>query len=270
MTSKFPETHRLLMQEGHLISSCLSAGLTSLARAGTHDKGAFYSALFNLSIGLERLCKSMIIIERMLTSNLVAPSEAEMRRLGHNLLKLYDEICAISISRNMPLKGFGELDSITQSVIRLLNDFSKSSRYHNLDTLASGGGGKDPLAEWNKILGEIVSTDIPSHILSKKRGEIRSAIAPYKDIFFVIGTGLDGSSLSYNEAFELPAIHELAVKRAVLRLVTFFVSLRGVISKQCGDVYGLGLSSPPIPQMQEFLEWLWDDRSYVLRKKKWP
>ena len=38
-----------------------------------------------------------------------------------------------------------------------------------------------------------------------------------------------------------------------------------------GEAYGLvGVSVPPFPQMQEFLEWLWNDRQYVLRKKKWP
>jgi hypothetical protein len=42
--------------------------------------------------------------------------------------------------------------------------------------------------------------------------------------------------------------------------------IRDLISKLSGLAYGF--SQPPFPQMQEFLEWIWDDRQHVLRKRR--
>ena len=58
-----------LEQEGYLISSCLSMGLTELRKADVYNKGAFYSSFFNLSVGLERLLKSIIILIRLQKKN---------------------------------------------------------------------------------------------------------------------------------------------------------------------------------------------------------
>jgi len=70
---EFPKSFVLLQQEGYLISSCLSMGLTELRSANVHNKGSFYSSLFNLSVGIERLLKAIVIIEHMLNKNLSVP-----------------------------------------------------------------------------------------------------------------------------------------------------------------------------------------------------
>ncbi len=86
----FPPSFLLLQQEGHLISSCLTNGLTELRAANVHNKGAFYSALFNLSVGIERLLKAIVIIEHMLNNNLSVPNKRQLKRYGHNIVELYD------------------------------------------------------------------------------------------------------------------------------------------------------------------------------------
>jgi hypothetical protein len=55
--TKFPPSFLLLHQEGHLISACLALGLTELRVANVHNKGALYSSLLNISVGMERLMK---------------------------------------------------------------------------------------------------------------------------------------------------------------------------------------------------------------------
>jgi hypothetical protein len=87
---QFPPSFILLQQEGHLLSSCLANGLTDLRSANVHNKGAFYSALFNLSVGTERLLKAIVIIDHMLKNNLSVPSRGELKGYGHNILDLYD------------------------------------------------------------------------------------------------------------------------------------------------------------------------------------
>lgn len=78
----------LLQQEGHLFHSCLTVGLTALMTANLDRKGDFYSAFFQLSIGLERAMKVVIIIEHMATNQLKAPTKSQIQSYGHDLIQL--------------------------------------------------------------------------------------------------------------------------------------------------------------------------------------
>ena len=93
---KFPASFLLLQQEGYLIRGCLTTGLTQLRGANVHNKGAFYTALFNLSVGSERLLKAIIIIDYMVKNNLAVPSKKQLKTYGHDILELYDSCLAIS------------------------------------------------------------------------------------------------------------------------------------------------------------------------------
>lgn len=112
----YPETHRLQEQEGYLFRSCLTSGLTSLRAAGTHDKGKFYSSFFNLSIGVERLCKTIVIINRMLKNKMQPPSESKMRRLGHQITGLHTAVANIADEWDVP---FMALDQQTPTTLAL-------------------------------------------------------------------------------------------------------------------------------------------------------
>jgi hypothetical protein len=70
----FSDMWYLLQQEGYLTQSCLCNGLTALRHANINDKkGLYYSAFFELSIGLERMMKLIIIIHHMSNNNLTPP-----------------------------------------------------------------------------------------------------------------------------------------------------------------------------------------------------
>lgn len=145
----------LLQQEGHLIRSCLTKGLTELRAAHVHNIGGFYAALFNLSIGIERLLKATIIMDYMLSNNLTAPTRKQLRHYGHDILELYKSCVALSQAESSKLPPLETIDKQAQEILHLLNDFAQTTRYHNLDTLSSKGSGKDPLLHWNEILLEI-------------------------------------------------------------------------------------------------------------------
>ena len=70
------------------------------------------------------------------------------------------------------------------------------------------------------------------------------------------------------EALALPGLHDQAVGYAVLHLMNILSPIRDLISELSRLAYGFDVA--PFPQMQEFLEWIYDDRQYVLRKRKWP
>lgn len=105
---------------------------------------------------------------------------------------------------------------------------------------------------------------------NKILGQAKMVANAISDISITIMQGLDKQPLSTEEALALPGLHDQAVKYAVLHLITMLSPIRDLISTLSRLAYGLGVPQPPFPQMQEFLEWIWDDRQYVLRKKKWP
>ncbi|MBI2472441.1 MAG: hypothetical protein HYV59_14570 [Planctomycetes bacterium] len=270
MSHKFPGSFLLLQQEGYLIESCLTSGLTNLRKAHVHNKGGFYSALFNLSIGIERLLKAILIIDHMLQNNLSSPSKKQLKGYGHRLIDLYNSVFGVANREGVAVADFDSLDSINQNILNLLSNFAQSTRYYNLDSLDSRQLCKDPLSHWGEIIFAILNQDVSekqrTRVLSKA-GIIAKLI---ESKTMVLMHGLDQKPLTLESTFSLPSLHELAVKHAVLRLVSVLCPLRKLVRSLCHKTYGLGRTAPPIPQMQEFLEWLWDDRQYVLRKKKWP
>jgi len=264
-------TYSLLAQEGHLISSCLTTGLTELRSADVHNKGAFYTALFNLSIGLERLLKVIVIIDHMVTNAMNAPSKELLMPYRHDIVKLYKSCVAISDKLGSPLKPFDKIDEIDKDMLRSLNKFADKSRYHNLDSLCSPTDKADPLESWSKILLRIVDNDVSKQRINKILCDARKMSAAIKDCSHVAMVGLSNEPLTLESALTLPGLHEQGVRFAVLRLIKFLAPIRDLLR----DISQAALcvnDSPKqaVPFMEEFLDWVWDDRSYVLRKRRWP
>ena len=268
---QFPASFLLLQQEGYLIHSCLTSGLTDLRGANVHNKGGFYSALFNLSIGIERLLKAIFIIDHMLKHSLSAPSKKQLKKdYGHRVIDLYNSAVIVANQQGVQVAEFSSLDSINQDILNLLSDFAQTTRYHNLDSLGSGQSNQDPLSHWGEIILAILSQDVTQKQRTRILREAGVVASLIENNTMVLMHGLDQQPLSLENSLALPGLHEMAVKHAVLRLVSVLCPLRDLIRSLCHETYSLGLSSPPIPQMQEFLEWLGDGKQYVLRKKKWP
>ena len=116
------DTYSLISQEGYLISSCLATGLTELRKADVHNKGSFYTSLFNFSIGLERLMKAVVIIDHMLENKMRAPTKKVLKAYGHNVFELYGTCASISDKRAVNVKPRAELDEVGQDMLRSLND----------------------------------------------------------------------------------------------------------------------------------------------------
>ncbi|MCG7879168.1 MAG: hypothetical protein JAY75_23005 [Candidatus Thiodiazotropha taylori] len=266
----FPESFLLLQQEGHLISSCLGTGLTDLRAAHVHNKGAFYSALFNLSVGIERLMKAIVIIEHMLTNNLAVPTKKQLKVYGHNIVDLYDCCSSIANAKDIDFPDRQDLNTVQRELLSLLSDFAQTTRYHNLDALNPSHVGKDPLAHWGEILLAILEQDVSKHQKERILGQATLVASAIDDITTTVMVGTDKNPLTTEDALALPGLHDQAAKYAVLHLIKLLVPLRDLTSDLCHLAYSLNMPIPPFPQMQEFIDWIWDDRQYVLRKKKWP
>lgn len=268
--ANFPPSFLLLEQEGFLISACLGAGLTDLRSAHIHNKGAFYSSLFNLSIGIERLLKAIVIIEHIATNNLSVPTKKQLKNYGHNIEELYDQCVKIAKARGVAVPDRNLLNPIQKEIISLLCDFAQTTRYHNLDALNPSHVGRDPLDHWGQIVMAILEKDVSKAQKKKILSQSTLVASAIDDITITIMHGLDKTPLSTEEALALPGLHGQAAKYAVLHVVKILAPLRELTAELSHRAYTFNTPEPVLPQMQEFIQWLWDDRQYVLRKKRWP
>src|SRR5258708_2646489 len=61
---------------GYLFHSCLTQGLAALRNANLHEIEQYYTPFFQLSIGLERLMKVIVIIDHAARNALSLPTTA--------------------------------------------------------------------------------------------------------------------------------------------------------------------------------------------------
>lgn len=135
----------LLIKEGYLASSAIGHGLNTLRKSGIHAQGEYYLAFFQLSIGLERLMK-LIVIQYFRGTHNGFPGNKAMRSFGHNLVELYSAIYEFDTNDKSLLD-----DDISIKMLNFLSDFAMSTRYYNLDILTGKQQIKNPLVEWVDI-----------------------------------------------------------------------------------------------------------------------
>lgn len=180
--SPFGPTFLLLQQEGHLIHSCTTVGLTALRQAHIGDKGRYYTAFFQLSIGLERTLKVIIILNHMAEHALHPPSPGTLKEYGHKLLQLFEAVREVPTSKAPHPLSQVHPGTIEYDILEHLSGFANGARYFNLDTLSSPQGPADPLAQWGRILRRILEDDVPPRERSRTSHEslsvVRHRLAP--------------------------------------------------------------------------------------------
>jgi hypothetical protein len=160
----------LISNEALIASTCIEQGLTALRKASFTNKKKYYQSFFMLSIGIERILKLTYVIKCTVNNNCLPPNDS-LKSFGHNLLSLFENITQeVRPNENFLLKDHNQIHS---KIINLLNEFGKSSRYYNLDSLNGQGDQKDPLAKWYSIqlliLGRHLKNlnNIPDSVISK-------------------------------------------------------------------------------------------------------
>jgi len=156
MSNKFSVTEQeeiLLLKEAGIASSSINNGLTSLRKANFVQKSHYYQVFFQLTIGIERLMKLIIIHNFRIANNNKFPDNKILKNYGHNINDLFK-----IVSKYKPNDFKFKLDDpIYDQILNCLSNFAMSSRYYNLDTLTGRTDfiNKDPLKVWNEIQEEI-------------------------------------------------------------------------------------------------------------------
>jgi hypothetical protein len=262
-----------LQQEGFIIRSCIYTGLTELRNANIGEKGRYYTAFFQLAIALERLAKLGLILDYMESHGLAAPGDRAVRHFGHDIVTLYR--AAEGIAQAREYEFFQRLDpsSIETRILNFLSTFAEGTRYANLDTLASGSAAtNDPLAEWHRILAEIVRAHVPQSRLVRIQSQSRAIAQLISEYVMARADDLANQPLLLQDWLAAPQLYSLGARYATWHCFKLFVPLGKLV---CKLSRGAALREPPteivyIPEMSDFFGFLWADREIILRKKRWP
>lgn len=270
----YGELFRTLSQEGYVIQSCLTIGLTELRNANLNEKGRYYTAFFQLAIGIERLAKLALILDHMAQNELQAPGRPVVKGYGHDLRTLISNVSNVVSARGYDLSTPFPTDPLCTRVVAFLSDFATGMRYANLDALASGKLQRDPLGEWNEILQHTIASkmsDAAKHKINTRATAIAEALEGHAAVF---ASDLAGNPLTLSSAFSEPSALDTASKYLVWEVCTLLAPLRDSVVSAGYAADAVAVSINPhgdrVPVLSEFFDFLWLDRKYVLRKKRWP
>ncbi|OCI91442.1 hypothetical protein A6U85_24050 [Agrobacterium sp. 13-626] len=155
MTRKDPweiaEWH-FVKQEAQLVRHLLGSGATALGRANYADKkGEYYTAFFALSVGLERLCKLILVINHARENGGQMPSQDVVRRYGHQLEKLIDAVTAATARHSIRQHHNRPIDVIVSAIVSNLDAFAdaRRGRYANFEALGDPNlTSHEPISKW--------------------------------------------------------------------------------------------------------------------------
>jgi len=270
----FPPEWHLINQESDLICSCIYNGLNELRRANIHDNGSFYSVFFNLTIGFERLLKLTLIIDYMQANGLKCPTSNYVRSHGHDLLGLLDTCQRCANTLNVPCDLSFSNSTIKKEIINHLNDYSNGLRYHNLDSLQGKSKGPDPLESWNLIINNIYKNEVPIRKKSKVETNAKLVSDVFRDCSSVLHHGLDQTPLDIDSFSLIPSQISAVAPYLTLHIIDIINEINkihfAVADLTHQACHRLGQREPAVPFVQEGFVIFGNDRSYLLKKKRWP
>jgi hypothetical protein len=271
--AKKPNAFALLTLEGYLFHSALTQGLSALRAAHNGNKGAFYTAFFQLAIGLERVMKVIILIDHMARNALALPTDNFLKKQGHDLTSIFAHIQEFPDPTPNPLAVI-KAGSLPFRILEFLSEFARRTRYYNLDTLVSAKTTVDPLKAWHKIIDAIFAEDLKGWQRERIATQAAGIAEALEHVLVVDGRNLDGSQMDVVSAALYGPVHDLTARYAVFHAIQIIQALRELLDNRVDAVYSTARSTrrkgAPIPLMTEFLDFIHRDRKAILAKKKWP
>ncbi|HBG19302.1 MAG TPA: hypothetical protein DDY32_08525 [Desulfobulbaceae bacterium] len=265
MIKKIISQEELLSREASMSAMALGHGLTQLRKYDFGQTGYFYSSLLQITTGIERLLKLIIIYTHRIDHNKF-PDNKELRKYGHDIKVLFLKSIEIA-SRNDCgdiAKIFSE-DEIFEKIITLLSDFAMQARYYNLDVL-TGRHQKniiEPLVRWETEINSII---VKRHFRRRKRTleNWEMVINALESKTAVRHTSEDGTPLnSFREMAEQGMKVSTKQKYSMyyVYVIIRYLTKLLIYLEDKGSFF---------PFLQEyFVIYRDEDRSEILRKKSW-
>lgn len=273
---RFSRTFTLLQQEGHLARTSLLSGIDLLLKANLDERtvGNFYSAFFQLTIGIERILKLVIITNHMLENSYKPPTDDELRKkYGHNIKSTY--LHALSVRNKW---GHGKVkapatDSIEEKILDFLEKFANKARYYNLRELNNTTADRGPLGDWYSICIEVAEAKIGYAKLNKAAEQVmhqldRAGLVGYSSRF-----DFDGHPMTLFDDYWRMHVIQKTAPHLVWEIVQFIRPLYDALSYIAHEAMEYEnekqLKLPVIPHLYEFFVFSLAIKSDTMRRKSW-
>ncbi len=143
-----------------LVRHLIGSGVTALGHANYADQvGQYYIAFFNLSIGLERLAKLVLVADYAISNGGKMPEQKIVRQFGHRLGELFGLASGIAEKHLLKLHYNNPVNAISQKITKILDSFAdaRRGRYANFASLGDPSLGKEePIGKWWNSVAELI------------------------------------------------------------------------------------------------------------------
>jgi len=266
-----------MQREGYITRSCICTAFNELLGATVNQKGRYYTAFFQLAIGIERTQKLAIILDHMIHDTLLPPGERAIRKFSHDVQQLYDKATSIAKSRTITDSILFDLKPLHRRMLAFLADFANGARYANLNALASGKSPKEPpkepLEEWEAIMWDTFKKDVPEE---KKQSILQEAAARtslMQDWTIVMAHDLKNRPLSVATMILLELWLKAVSPYILWNLVILILPITDLVCQLADELRNTyaskGTKDMTIPHMNEFYDFLCLDQEYVLSRESW-
>ncbi|MCG9746419.1 hypothetical protein [Shewanella sp. Isolate8] len=264
----FEKNYKLLVQEGHLTMSSLLGGLNSIRNANIDDahRGLFYSGLFELATGFERLMKIVLLLDHKINNHFKNPTNNQLKDYGHNILELYSS--CHNLAKSYGLESKMEPNEVQNEMLAVLSKFAKGSRYYNLDELTSNNKNEDPINLWLSV--------IQYHIWGL-RSDVREKIQMEALSINNVDQwqqNINGEWITSCEFYYLLKATEKASYHVIWSIISLLRPFYSLLREQVYTLHEMYSDSTSgdkeeIPYLYEFFVFFLKSKHSVLRKKQW-
>lgn len=258
------DAEMLLSREASLAAMSLGVGLTHMGSYNYAFTGFFYSGMFSLCVGLERVLKLIVIYDHRLRHSGKFPTNQELKSYGHKLSDLLTRAENIADNHALEINKGDIGDSLHPIIIRFITDFANNARYYNLDTLTGRShNDPEPLVRWDK---EVCTTLISRHYhpSERRKAEIDLVAAMMGQFAHIQHTSDSGQSISDARA----GAHESAKIETKQKYSKYY--LYTLVRFVCEIQRELEYKGNFYPYLREFFTLFTSrDRRWVLHKKSW-
>jgi len=260
-----------LQLEGFITRSCICNGFNELLGATADQRGRYYTAFFQLSIGIERIEKLAVILDHWIHHNLDPIGEETLKRkFGHDLLKLHDKASAIAQSRTSTGSISFNLMPLHRRMLEFLTAFANGARYANLTSLASGKPFLDPLEGWQNIMWEVFKGDVPEGQKSSILKEADAWTLMLQDRGTVLAHDFKNRPLNVASKILLEVWLKAVSPYTLWNLVILIFPITELACQLADEVRNIcaskGIKDMTVPHMDEFYDFLCLDKEYVLSR----
>lgn len=269
---KMRKKYGLILRELKVAKDLLNSGITTIGNANQEHMGLYYSAFTDLSQGLERLMK-VIIILRFISERNKLPTKKEIQSFSHNLEALYKECVNFGLKLNI-VDGLGDREVITK-MINVLDKFASdpdNGRYYNYSMIFCGDKPLDKMPDdcimdWSLEVDEFL---IKRHVCKRTKEKFHSmadSIVPIIDKYSIIKMdGELGPVIGPHVFVDGNTRYLLSNQLRMFFLAKLVRYLSRILSAQTNVIRGL---DPEVPHYEEVFRYYLIEDKYLRRKRRY-